>query len=181
MSGTTQFVFPTLSPNTSYVLYFVASDMAGNLTVSPMSTSFTTAATGTGTGTGTTGTGTTGTGTTGTGSDTSAPTISTLSVSGVTASGATLNVTVNESGTGYFVAVANGSAIPTANQIALGQNASGATAFSFGSMASVSGANQIPLTGLSPNTTYIVYFTVRDNAGNLQTVGNAVSVTTASQ
>lgn len=176
MSGTTQFVFPTLSPNTSYVLYFVASDMAGNLTVSPMSTSFTTAATGTGTGTGTTGTGTTGTG-----SDTSAPTISTLSVSGVTASGATLNVTVNESGTGYFVAVANGSAIPTANQIALGQNASGATAFSFGSMASVSGSNQIPLTGLSPNTTYIVYFTVRDNAGNLQTVGNAVSVTTASQ
>lgn len=104
--------------------------------------------------------------------------ISALSISGVTSTGATLSATINESGTGYFVVLPNGSVVPTASQVRNGLNASNSPVTLKHSGAMVTGANQLPVTGLNANTTYLIYFTATDRNGNLQQSIRAFGITT---
>lgn len=164
ITGSTQFVLTGLSATTTYALYLVATDTTGNLITTPMSINFTTLATGGGGN--------------GTGS-TTPPTITALSVSGTTSSGTILTATVAESGTGYFVVLPNNSAVPTAAQIKLGQDAFNAAAFMSGSSATGTWTNEFSVTGLESSTIYLIYFTAADASGNLQPVLRALGVMTA--
>lgn len=95
-SGTTHIALTGLTPNTAYVLYFVATDTSNNTTVSPMSVFFSTLA------------------------DTTAPVISGLSFTGTMSTGTTLLMNVNESGTGHYVLLlSSGAVIPSASQVKL--------------------------------------------------------------
>lgn len=87
-------------------------------------------------------------------------------------------INVNESGTGYFVVLPTNSATPSATQIKAGQDASGATASIKGLGATLSGTNTFPITGLSPSTAYIIFFTAEDTSGNLQPIPQILNVTT---
>lgn len=75
---------------------------------------------------------------------------------------------VNESGKGYYIVLASGSTMPTALQVKAGQDALGQTATLRESGSITSGTNQFALTGLSVNTSYVVYLTVEDVSNNLQ-------------
>lgn len=151
----TLFGITNLVPNTAYVAYFVATDLHGN-TTSPLSRTFTTSIV----------------------LDTAPPVISNLSFTGTTSTGTTLVVNVSESGTGYYVVLPNGSAVPTALQIKAGQDASSVTASIKGSGATFSGSNIFPVAGLSPSSTTNLFFTAEDTSGNLQPISQALSIIT---
>lgn len=154
--GANQASVSGLSANTAYVLYFVAGDMAGNVQPTASSVNFSTLVT----------------------PDTTAPIINSLSVSGTTSSGTTVVVNVNEAGTGSYVVLPSGATAPTAVQVVAGQNAAGAAVALSGSVALAVGNNSAPVTGLIANTAYVLYFAVRDMAGNLQSAVSSVSFST---
>ncbi len=98
------------------------------------------------------GTGTTGT-TTATTTDTTAPIISGISLTGTTGTGTTVRFTTNESATGE-VFVGTTAAVSTAST------------FSFTHPGSVTGLHTVPVTGLSPTTTYYALIRATDVVGN---------------
>lgn len=101
--------------------------------------------------------------------DTTAPTTTaTLSVSGTTDSTTTLSVTVNENGTGYYLARAAAASAPTVADVQAGT--------SFPLTANVPATRTIG--GLTFYTPYAIYFVAKDAANNVQAVQN-VLVTTA--
>ncbi len=156
-SGLNTFTITGLTSNTSYVLYLVAEDLSGNLSISVMSTPLTTLIV-----------------------DITPPVITALSATGITSSGATVSVDVSESGTGYYVVLSNGSSTPTAAQIKLWQDATSVVASIKGSLATTTGTNSFSLTSLSPSSAFIIFFTAEDASGNLQDVVQVVSFSTLS-
>ncbi len=147
-----------LSPSTGYILYFTAQDASANLSsvVSPLS--ITTPAGGTW--------------------DTTAPTFS-LSLSGsASSSWASVSVNMNEAWTGYYVVLASWSAAPTAAQVKAWTDSSWVVAALKWSINLASWANIVPVSGLSPSTGYILYFTAQDASANLSSVVSPLSITT---
>ncbi len=103
------------------------------------------------------------------------------SITNVTPSSAKLNVSINEKGTVYFVALPKGSPAPTSAQTKAGQNAAGiaAAAGMKGSInveASTSGV--MDLKGLVSSTEYDVYFVAEDIYSNIQAQPVKLSVKT---
>lgn len=98
--------------------------------------------------------------------DTTPPVISSLVVDIITSTGARLSVVANEAGTGHYVLLSSGSAMPSPTQIKLGQNASSSGVSLSGSSAISSGTTHIGLTSLIPNTAYVLYFVATDTSGN---------------
>lgn len=90
-------------------------------------------------------------------------------------------VSINVPGTSYFVVLPNGAAAPSATQVKNGQDATGtAVASNLAGTITCTLANTeyiSGVTGLTPATTYNVYF-VAEASGNLQTAPVMVSVTT---
>lgn len=94
----------------------------------------------------------------------------------VTATGFTIRTQTNESGTAYYVVLADGAAAPTSAQVK-----AGAGAMKSGSIllaANTEGASAV--TGLQPATAYDVYVVAQDSTINLQAVAAKVDVTTSS-
>ena len=112
------------------------------------------------------------------GTNTTPPVILSASVTGIAPNSATLQVTVDERATGYYVLLPSGTVTPTALQVKAGQNSSGQVAALRGSGPLFSGTNQFALAGLVPNTLYVVCFTAEDTNGNLQTNVRTVSFST---
>lgn len=82
---------------------------------------------------------------------------------------ASLNLTIDEAGTGYYVVLPSGATAPSATQVIAGQDASGSAASVAGSSAmSANTANAFTITGLSASTAYTFYFTAKDTVGNSQ-------------
>jgi hypothetical protein len=105
--------------------------------------------------------------------DTALPTLTAPGGVMLAATTATLSVTVNEaSGTLYYV-VTGSATPPTAAQIKLGQNNTGAAAIYAGSQAaSPSGAKTATATGVTDGTRY-AYYMQEDTAGNQSSVSSA--------
>ncbi len=68
--------------------------------------------------------------------------------------------------------------MPTSVQIKAGQNAAGMTARIKGLGATQSGSTNLPITGLSPNYAYDIFFTAEDMNSNLQPIPQKIVVTT---
>ncbi|MCH7226807.1 GDSL-type esterase/lipase family protein [Haloferula sp. A504] len=93
-------------------------------------------------------------------------------VDGVTTTGATARARIDETGTAYFVVVADGDPAPSAAQVKAGDDSSNSPAIAGGSIAlSADTESTAAITGLTPGTTYDVYFVAEDDATapNLQT------------
>jgi len=102
--------------------------------------------------------------------DTTAPiTTAAPAVSATTDTATTLAVTVNENGTGYYLAQPAAAAPATQAQVLLGT--------SFTLTANVPATPTI--TGLTFNTPYTIYFVAKDAANNVQAAVQNVAVTTA--
>ena len=93
--GANQFNLTGLAPSTSYVVYIVAQDSTGNLQGSVMSAPFTTTAM----------------------ADLTPPVSSLFDIIGMGTGSAMITVSLNESGTGYFVVLQSGATAPTAAQV----------------------------------------------------------------
>jgi len=106
-----------------------------------------------------------------------APAVGTLTTSGFTPS-----ASLNESGTAYYVVVADGATAPSVAQVKAGQNASSSAALASGTSAATTGAFDASFSAvstLSASTAYDVYFVAKDAANNDQTSVTKVDVTTA--
>jgi len=92
-----------------------------------------------------------------------------------------LEVMGNETGTAYFVRLADGDPAPTSQQVQAGQDASGA-ALDYPQAGSIAvhtgGSSLIRVRGLTPNTPYDIYTVLEDEAGNLQATPERVEITT---
>lgn len=107
---------------------------------------------------------------------------STPSLSGTTDSATTLTVRLNETGTAYYVVVADGAAAPSAAQVKAGQNNAGAAALKSGSINISNNSTDFTanITGLIAGTSYDVYVVAEDSVTNLQASTSKVDVTTQS-
>jgi len=105
---------------------------------------------------------------------------STPSLSGTTDSATTLAVRLNETGTAYYVVVADGAAAPSAAQVKAGQNNAGAAALKSGSLNISNNSTDFTanITALTAGTSYDVYVVAQDSATNLQASASKVDVTT---
>jgi hypothetical protein len=103
------------------------------------------------------------------GGDTAAP-VTTVApaVSGISATAATLSVTINESGTGYYLVQPAATAAPTVAATLAG------TAFAM----SANLAATTAISGLTASTAYKVYFVAKDVANNIQAAVQSVALTT---
>ncbi|WP_157822086.1 PKD domain-containing protein, partial [Salegentibacter salinarum] len=107
---------------------------------------------------------------------------STPSVSGTTVSQTTLTVQLDEIGTAYYIVVAEGDSAPSSAQVKAGQNNSGSSALTNGSI-NVNAASEhfsVDITGLSSSTDYDIYVTAEDDeeTPNLQGSPEKIDVTT---
>ena len=155
-----------LTEGVSYDIYSVAKDAFGNLqsdaTVNSAKVTFSTA-------------------------DTTPPTWTTSYPAVGTMGSATAQVraSISEAGKVYAVLLANGSSMPTYNQVKAGQDASGSAlaAGCIASNTSVAATTEVTLSfsGLSEATDYDVYIVAQDNATTPNTLGpTLVEVTTTS-
>lgn len=101
-TGSNSFSVTGLAPSAAYVAYLVVEDASHNTQAMPVSVGFTTSAI----------------------PDAVPPTVTSVSLTGTTGSGTTLNFASSESGTGYYVVLANGSSAPTSEKVRLGQDGS---------------------------------------------------------
>ena len=101
--------------------------------------------------------------------DTSPPVLTSPMITDIMMTSANLVVSSNEMATGYFVILWSGASAPTSAQVKLGQDSTSSAATHSGTWALISGANTLPLTGLSPDTPYVLYFVAEDTSGNLST------------
>ena len=116
--------------------------------------------------------------------DSTAPTFdgTAPSASSITTTGFTANASLDESGTVYYVVVADGAAAPTAAQVAAGTASGGGAALASGSAAT---AGTTPfdfssaITGLKSGTAYDLYVVGKDTAGNTMATATKVDVTTS--
>lgn len=111
--------------------------------------------------------------------DATAPVLSALGVTGTTTTATTLQATSNEVATGYWIAVPQGSAAPTAAQVkaGVGYGAVTVAAAGNGAMAAATPAS-FAVSGLSPSTPYTLYLVAEDGDANLSTPPNSIDVTT---
>lgn len=103
--------------------------------------------------------------------------ITSMSIENITSTAATISLQIARTGTGYYVVLPSGSTIPSALQVQLGQDANNQAVTMKGSTLLNVGANQIPLTGLAPSTSYDIYFTAADSGGNLQNIWRSFVMT----
>jgi hypothetical protein len=88
-------------------------------------------------------------------------------VTGVNASGFTVEATVDESASIFYVAVDNGSTAPTSAEVIAGANYGGVTVWAAGNFAVLPNSmNSRAVTGLTAGTEYDVYVVARDREGN---------------
>lgn len=112
--------------------------------------------------------------------DSTAPTLSGVATSGPTTSGGTLAATASEKALGYWIAVATGSAAPTAVQTQAGANYAAVMVVAHGSGALPNAtAGSLTLAGLSASTTYDIHVVAQDAAGNLSAATSTATLTTA--
>ncbi|MDD2566043.1 MAG: hypothetical protein PHZ26_05300 [Candidatus Gracilibacteria bacterium] len=86
-------------------------------------------------------------------------------------SNSTLNTTVvsTQSGKGYYVVLSSSALAPSSAQIKSGVDAYGNYVSIKGNIALSTGANQLYISGLNQNISYVLYFTTEDNYGRLNT------------
>lgn len=102
--------------------------------------------------------------------DTAAPiTTNAPAVSGTSATATILSVAIDENGTGYYLMLPASAPPPTVAEVQTGV----AIAMS----ANVAATRTI--SGLAPNTAYMIYFVAKDAAGNVQKTALSVPVTTS--
>ena len=136
-----------LTASTDYRIYFVAKDAANNVQAAVQSVAVTTIAA----------------------PDTTAPsTTAAPSVSSTTETGTTLSVTINETGTGYYLVQPAAAAAPTVAAVQAGS--------SFAMTANV--AASVNISGLSASTDYRIYFVAKDAANNVQAAVQSVAFST---
>lgn len=110
--------------------------------------------------------------------DTTAPTLNPLAVTGTTATTTTLQATSNEAVTGYWVALPQGSGVPSAAQVKAGQDSGGNAVALAGNDAMAAGTQKdFAVTGLAQSTPYTLYLVAEDGWSNLSTV-SSTNVTT---
>ena len=103
-------------------------------------------------------------------------------VDSVTSSGATAKAQIDETGTAWFVVLADGAAAPDSAEVKAGTGVGGASAVASGSIVLTAGTeNTAPITGLAPNTAYDIYFVAEDDEStpNLQGSPALVEITTS--
>jgi len=114
--------------------------------------------------------------------DTTAPTFTSgPTAANVAQTSLDIQVTQDEDGNVYAVAVADGAAAPSSAQVKAGQDSTGSAAIASGSSAATADTQAtIGLTGLTSNVAYDVYVVGEDGVPNLQTSpAGPVNVTTA--
>ncbi|MCE7992287.1 MAG: hypothetical protein HEP71_09915 [Roseivirga sp.] len=114
--------------------------------------------------------------------DVTSPVLSTPTVSNLQDLYFTLNLDLDESGTAYYVVVADGANAPTSAEVKAGTASGGGSAIISGNKAfnespEFSGIAQIAV--LTPVTSYDVYVVAEDVNANLQAIPTKVDVTTA--
>ena len=111
--------------------------------------------------------------------DATAPVLSALGVTGTTTTATTLQATSNEVATGYWIAVPQGSAAPTAAQVKAGVGYGAVTVVAAGNGAMVAAVQRsFSVAGLSPSTPYTLYLVAEDGSNNLSTPPSSIDVTT---
>ena len=111
--------------------------------------------------------------------DATAPLLGALGVTGTTTTATTLQATSNEAATGYWIAVPQGSAAPTAAQVKAGVGYGAVTVVAAGNGAMAAAVQRsFSVTGLSPSTVYTLYLVAEDGANNLSTPPSSIDVTT---
>jgi hypothetical protein len=139
-----------LTASTAYKIYFIAKDAANNVQATLQSVAVTTAPASLV-------------------PDVTPPTTTIApAVSGITDTMSNLSVTINESGTGYYLVQASAAAPPSITLVQAGT--------SFVITANV--AATAVISGLSASTSYKIYFIAKDVANNVQTTLQSVAVTT---
>ncbi|MDN4165376.1 lamin tail domain-containing protein [Cytophagales bacterium LB-30] len=148
-----------LTAATAYTLYIVAEDDDANLQASVAEVDFTTTA-----------------------SDVTAPTFSVAPVaSNITFESADITGQIDETGTVYYVLVADGAAAPSVAQVLVGNNADDAAALLAGNTAIAANTTfSFALSGLSTETAYDVYVAAADDetVPNTQATATLVEFTT---
>ncbi len=148
----------SLSPSTAYDVYFVAEDAANNLQDPPAMVNASTPA-----------------------PDTIAPEwIATWpQAEQLSSTSITVRAQTNEAGNAYYVVLATGATPPpSAEQVKAGTDGNGALALKSGSLVLTANTEATaPVTDLTADTTYDVYFVAEDIVPNLQTAPVPVSVT----
>ncbi|MDD7884414.1 YDG domain-containing protein [Flavivirga sp. 57AJ16] len=108
---------------------------------------------------------------------------STPSSSSVAQTGFTLGTDIDETGTIYYVVVADGATAPTAANVKAGTGNGGSGEITSGNAAVSTGGftNDFSVTGLTASTSYDVYVVAQDDEGtpNLQASPTKIDVTTA--
>jgi hypothetical protein len=89
----------------------------------------------------------------------------------------TVRAKINEAGTAYYVVLAYGATAPSAAQVKALTDSNGAPVSASGSLALTANTEATaPVTGLTADSTYDVYFVAEDAVPNLQVVPSMVSV-----
>lgn len=108
------------------------------------------------------------------------PVLSGLGVSGVGGSTATLQATSSVNATGYWIAVPQGSAAPTAAQVKAGVNYGAVTVAAQGNGAMTAATSRtFPISSLSSQTAYAVYVVAESATPTFSTVGGPLNFATA--
>ena len=110
--------------------------------------------------------------------DATAPLLGALGVTGTTTTATTLQATSNEAATGYWIAVPQGSAAPTAAQVKAGVGYGAVTVVAAGNGAMAAAVQRsFSVAGLSPSTPYTLYLVAEDGSNNLSPP-SSIDVTT---
>jgi hypothetical protein len=89
----------------------------------------------------------------------------------------TVRAQTNETGTAYFVVLAEGATAPSADQVKGGNDSADAPALKSGSLALTANTEATgPVTGLTTDTTYDIWFVAEDGVPNLQASPTMVSI-----
>ncbi|RKS21851.1 gliding motility-associated-like protein [Flavobacterium endophyticum] len=101
-------------------------------------------------------------------------------VNNITYTSAVFNSTSENAVNGYYIVVPQGSTAPTEAQIQAGTNYGSVTSIAHGSSAMPANVETaFPITGLSPNTTYELYFVTRDAVPAYSTIYHTTFTTLA--
>lgn len=114
--------------------------------------------------------------------DSTAPTFDVApATTSVTTTGFTATSSLNESGTVYYVVVADNATAPSAAEVVAGTASGGGGALASGSGSAGSGAfdSSSAITGLKSGTAYDLYMVGKDTAGNTMATATKVDVTTS--
>jgi hypothetical protein len=138
----------SLSPGTAYDVYFVAEDTVTNLQAASVKVDASTLA-----------------------PDVTAPTWTATwpQATQLTPTSITVRAQTNETGTAYYVVLADGATAPSAAQVQAGTDNTDTPAIAFGNFALTANTEATaPVTGLTADTAYDVYLVAEDAVSNLQ-------------